>query len=104
MIKYITNARRLRVSILLNDSIYIVIVITKITKVNARNITCNESFHTQDSQRESKPYTGPLQAQKVAGDLGSQISRKFEHEGGKVVNTTHRMPLPSRNIPGTHFC
>ena len=25
-------------------------------------------------------------------------------DGGKVVNLTHRPPLPPRNTPGTHFC
>jgi len=25
-------------------------------------------------------------------------------DGGKVVILTHRSPLPSGNIPGTHFC
>jgi hypothetical protein len=25
-------------------------------------------------------------------------------DGGKVVNLTHRPPLPPGNAPGTHFC
>jgi len=25
-------------------------------------------------------------------------------DGGKVVNLTHRLPLPPGNTPGTHFC
>ena len=25
-------------------------------------------------------------------------------DGGKVVSLTHRLPLPPRNTPGTHFC
>ena len=25
-------------------------------------------------------------------------------DGGKVVNLTHRPPLPPGNTPGTHFC
>ena len=25
-------------------------------------------------------------------------------DGGKVVSPTHRLPLPPRNVPGTHFC
>jgi len=32
------------------------------------------------------------------------ISRHSAYEGGKVVSPTHRRPLPSGNIPGTHFC
>jgi len=25
-------------------------------------------------------------------------------DGGKVVSLSHRPPLPSGNVPGTHFC
>jgi hypothetical protein len=32
------------------------------------------------------------------------MSRQSAHEGGKVVSPSHRPPLPSGNIPGTHFC
>jgi len=49
-------------------------------------------------------YNRPVQAQRVPGRWGFQISRQSAHEGGKVVSPTHRPPLPPRNIPGTHFC
>ena len=29
---------------------------------------------------------------------------KMVEDGGKVVNLTHRPPLPPGNTPGTHFC
>ena len=38
----------------------------------------------------------PEQAQRVPGGWGSQISRQWVHEGGKVVSRTHRPPLPPR--------
>ena len=43
------------------------------------------------------------QALRVPEGSGSQILRQLGHEGGKVVSTTHRPPLPPGNIPGTHF-
>ena len=49
----------------------------------------------------------PLQARR-----GPEVSRKLRfpdfvttaQDGGKVVNLTHRQPLPPGNAPGIHFC
>jgi hypothetical protein len=49
----------------------------------------------------------PLQA--WSGPEGSRKLRlpnflTTAQDGGKVVSLTHRLHLPPRNTPGTHFC
>ena len=54
--------------------------------------------------QENQSHYSLGQALGVSGGSGFQISKQSEHEGVKVVSPTHRPPLPSGNIPGTHFC
>jgi hypothetical protein len=67
-----------------------------------------QAAHTLNNPHvKSKSKSVPLQAWS-----GSEGSRKLRfpdfvttaQEGGKVVNLTHRPPLPPGNPPGTHFC
>ena len=53
--------------------------------------------------RDKESLYRPGQDLRIPEGRVSQISRQLAHEGGKVVSPTHRQPLPSRNIPGTHF-
>jgi hypothetical protein len=61
-----------------------------------------EDLHVKLKVKQS--HYRPGQAFGLPGGWGSQISGQSEHKGGKVVNPTHRPPLPKENIPATHFC
>jgi len=59
------------------------------------------------SKKLKKGKAVPLQA--WSGPEGSRKLRfpdfmTMAQDGGKVVNLTHRPPLPPGNTPGTHFC
>ena len=64
--------------------------------------------HVQRIDRnKEKGKAVPLHAR--SGPEGSRKLRFTDYmttvqDGGKVVSLTHRLPLPPRNAPGTHFC
>jgi hypothetical protein len=67
--------------------------------INPKTVRCNA--------HKKKGEAIPLQA--WSGPEGSRKLRfpdfmTTAEDGGKVVSLMHRPPLPSVNVPGTHFC
>ena len=58
---------------------------------------------TLTGEKVQESRNRPRVAQRVPGDLGSQISWHSAREGCEVVSLTHRPPLPPWDVPGNHF-
>ena len=74
---------------------------------NIFHILTNKMCKLKYNKGKSKGKAVPLQA--WSGPEGSRKLRFPDYmttaqDGGKVVNLTHRQPLPPGNTPGTHFC
>jgi hypothetical protein len=66
---------------------------------NIDNVTFG--FHTVGKKHS---YYRPVQAHRVPGGRGSQISRQSAHQGGRLSAVCTGRVYPPGNIPGTHFC
>jgi hypothetical protein len=65
-------------------------------------------LNNNNNNNNNKGKAVPLQAE-CGGPEGSRKLRFPDYmttaqDGGKVVSLTHRLPLPTGNVPGTHFC
>jgi len=70
------------------------------------SVECQTDINVFIAAKKQKVKAVPLQAWS-----GPEASRQLRfpdfmttaQDGGKVVNLTHRPPLPPGNTPGTHF-
>jgi len=74
--------------------------------------TCFEHVYCSSSRGTFLYIQQLVKAVPLQAWSGPEGSRKLRfpdfmttaQDGGKVVNLTHRLPLPPGNAPGIHFC
>jgi hypothetical protein len=64
------------------------------------NLSNSPSNIIKVKQSRYRPGGGPVGSRKLRFPDYMTTAR----DGGKIVNLTHRPPLPPGNAPGTHFC
>ena len=57
-------------------------------------------YHSKGKVVPVQPWSGPENSRKL--NFPGFVTTA--QNGGKFVSLTHRPPLPTRNVPGTHFC
>jgi len=80
------------------------------------NLLLSKGFETWTDQPLASRHNGPFESRgktipvqasyrlREFQDLEGQISRQSAHDGGKIIGSTHGLPLHTGNLSGADFC